>query len=187
MADIKVLGALGGDCDDDGDDGDGDERGKRGHRGHRGHEGATGPTGPAGTAINLLKFSGLADVAGEILVVTTYLADTGVFAGSAALTVAPSYPASIPFEVGSFATNVFSALTIPGGGFVRFELVKNAEQLGEVIVATITYNPGDTGGIKTTTFAPVSFAIGDTIDVRVVTSPGVAIGTTITVSAMVGS
>ncbi len=194
MADNKVLGppgCNGGGDDDGGDDGDdGDDGGKRGKRGHRGHSGPTGPTGPtgsSGTAVNLLKFSGLATVDAEAIIETTYLADTGVFFGSLPLTFPLNYPVPSPFEVGSFATNVLTDLSIPPGGSILFEIVKNDATL-PVVVATITYDSTGTGagGIKTTTFAPVTFEVGDTIDVRVITTPGLVVGGTINVSAMVG-
>jgi len=191
MADIKVLGPP--DCDDDDSCDDDDERGKRGHRGHRGHRGDAGPTGPtgptgsSGTAINLLKFSGLATVVSEGIPLTSYLADTGTFVGSDPLSIPPNYPVPIAFDVGSFATNVLTDLSVPPGGFILFELVKNAGQLGEVVVATITYIAGDASGIKTTTFAPAAFAVGDTIDVRVTPSVGLVVASSISVSAMVGS
>jgi hypothetical protein len=164
-------------------DGCDDEQGRRGHRGHRGHRGATGPTGPAGSgsAINELKFSGLAAVAGEVLTLTSFLADTGNFPGAAPVTVALNYPVPFAFEVGSFASNVKTALTVPLGGSILFQLRKNG-----VVVATITYGPGDTNGIKTTTFSPVLYAVGDTLDVAIVTTPGIVLTGAIDVSAMIG-
>ncbi len=182
MADTQILNpGCESSCDDDDDDRDDDERGKRGKRGKRGHRGHTGPqgdpgaAGPPGTSINILKFSGATAI--SEIVVPSFLSDSGP--GSTPTLVAPSYPAPVPYTVGSFTANIITPLVIDPTGFVQFQLFKNG-----VIIATITYNAGDTNGIKTTTFSPVSFAVGDTIDVGVVVAP--LIEASLAVSAMVG-
>ena len=150
-----------------------------------GPAGPAGPPGPAGSGSGLLKFSGLAAVAAQAETFETYLADTGVFIGSNPLSIAPNYPLPTVFQATSFAVNIKTALVVPLGGLIVAHLVKNQATVEE-IVAFITWGPGEPSGIKGITFPAVQFDPLDTIDVRIVATPGVALAAAIAVSAMVG-
>jgi hypothetical protein len=126
----------------------------------------------------LLKFSGLVTAPEEGPSLFTYLAD----AGNTVLDLAPGYPVPHDFEVKSFAANITTTLVVQPAGIVQFQLIKN----GALVVASITYNPGDPNSVKVATFAPVQFLRGETIDVRVFVATGAVATGTFAVSAMVG-
>jgi hypothetical protein len=165
-------------CDDDCEDG---KRGKRGKRGHRGPEGPPGP--PATASGGLLKFSG--NVAGALDVVSadSFLADTGIGFGGSIITVAPSYPVAVEHNLRNMATNLLAGFVVPDGGLIVIDLLKNGVAVPGF---QITYGPGEGGldGRKSVLAGPVTFAIGDTFDVRVTTSGSVAV--TLEMSATIG-
>lgn len=192
MPEIHIINPI---CEDDceGERGERGERGKRGRRGHRGHDGRdgrdghdgdtgfTGPTGPPGApgstgapgvpglgTTGLLKFSGVIPPSGDPIgdPEVSFLADWGVGRGADALLLSPpSYPSAVSGFLRSFATNLIGFVVPPGANII-FTVLLNGMEVGGL---TILYGPGE-GGIKFVTTAPVPFAVGDTIDVRVVNS-----------------
>lgn len=197
MAELQFLSPGCGDvdCEDErgergerGKRGERGERGKRGHRGERGEpgfSGATGPTGPAGSAVasgGLLKFAGVVAPAAELLPVASFLEDfgTGLGAGSI-ISLAPDYPVAIPRTFVNMATNLLLGFTVPIGGSIIFELLRNG---APVPGFTITYGAGQTG-IQAIAAGPVTFAIGDTFDVRVTVSGTITLP--VNVSATIGT
>lgn len=171
-------------CDDDCEDGKRGKRGKRGHRGHEGPEGPPGPPGPPATASGgLLKFSG--NVAGALDVVSadSFLADEGVGFSAGIIVVAPSYPVAVQHNFRNMATNLLRGFVVPDGGLIVIDLLQNGVAVPGF---QITYGPGEGGldGRKSVIAGPVTFAIGDTFDVRVTTSGSVAV--TLEMSATIG-
>lgn len=156
-----------------------------GPTGTAGGAGATGPTGaggPAGsTGINgqIFKFSGVL-VTSNVSTVTGYLPDLGNNGASPANSSPISYPTPVAFSITSLSV---TALATPGvsGQTITVNVLKNGAGTG---LAVTFLSPFSNGTVRSDTVSPISYAVGDKLDVQVVAGP-VGNGT-FPFSAMVG-
>lgn len=181
-----------GGCGECGECGERGKRGKRGHRGHRGHQGATGPTGPSSTGFTgptgpaasspggLLKFSGVVAPAVEGSVVS-FLADWGVGLGiGSVISTAPAYPLAVQHDVRNLAVRVLGAIVGLPGGTIVFELLRNGVPVPGF---SITFTVGGPVGNQVVIVGPVTFFIGDRLDLQA-TATGITAA--VDVSATIG-
>lgn len=109
----------------------------------------------------LLKFSGSARGVGEIAVITSYLGDSGMDIGPSGPTPT-SYPFALERRIQNLSVNLPDKITNQLGS-VRVEVLKNGVPVPGFFVDYGGSNP--MVGIQTAVAGPVTFAIGDVLDV----------------------
>lgn len=106
-----------------------------------------------------LKFSGIVQAAGGPY--TTYLGDAGPVVLTPSIPV--SYPAALRRKLKNLAVNISLPVPLPPGAMISVQLFKNSAPVSDFLV---TWNQGETTGVKLAKTDELKLAKEDLFDLR---------------------